>query len=75
MRRLLQQGADDGSLAAVDPKLASFAIAGALNWIAHWYREGRTLSAVEVADVFVGLLENGLAPRSPRPRRRSHTRK
>ena len=28
-----------------DPKLAAFAIAGALNWIAHWYRAGRTLSA------------------------------
>jgi AcrR family transcriptional regulator len=75
MRRFLQQGAADGSLAAVDPKLASFAIAGALNWIAHWYREGRPLSAVEVADAFVNLLEHGLAPRAPQPRRRNRAQK
>ena len=63
IRRLLQAGINDGSIAVNDTKLAAFAIAGALNWIAHWYRAGRTLSAGEVAEAFVAFLEHGLAPR------------
>jgi hypothetical protein len=63
MRKLLQAGIADGSIAVVDTKLAAFAIAGALNWIAHWYRAGRSLTPAEVAEAFVTLLEHGLAPR------------
>ena len=63
IRRLLQDGIADGSIAPLDPKLAAFAIAGALNWIAHWYRAGRSLTPEQVAETFVGLLEHGLAPR------------
>ena len=63
IRRLLQAGMVDGSIAVQDPKLAAFAIAGALNWIAHWYRAGRSLSAEQVAEAFVQFLEHGLAPR------------
>jgi hypothetical protein len=48
-----------------DPKLAAFAIAGALNWIGHWFRAGRSLSAEHVAEAFVQFLELGLAPRQP----------
>jgi AcrR family transcriptional regulator len=73
IRRLLQAGMADGSIAPVDPKLGAFAIAGALNWIAHWYRAGRSLTPEQIADAFVGLLESGLAPRpvtiAPPPRR------
>jgi AcrR family transcriptional regulator len=67
IRRLLVQGRDDGSIAIGDPKLAAFAMAGALNWIAHWYRPGQSLTAAEVADAFVQLLEQGLAPRATTP--------
>lgn len=63
IRRLLQAGIADGSVAVQDPKLAAFAIAGSLNWIAHWYRAGRSLSAEQVAEAFVQFLELGLAPR------------
>jgi AcrR family transcriptional regulator len=63
IRRLLQAGIADGSIAVQDPKLAAFAIAGALNWIAHWYRAGRSLSAEQVAEAFVQFLEYGFAPR------------
>lgn len=66
IRRLLQAGISDGSIAVANPKLAAFAIAGALNWIAHWYRAGRTLTADEIADAFVQFLEHGLAPRETR---------
>jgi AcrR family transcriptional regulator len=65
IRKLLQLGMTDGSIAATDPKLAAFAIAGSLNWIAHWYRAGRSLTSGQVAEAYVSLLEHGLAPRSP----------
>jgi len=65
IRGRLQTGFSDGSIAVADPKLAAFAIAGSLNWIAHWYRAGRKLTSDEVADAFVQLLEHGLAPRAP----------
>jgi len=64
---LLQAGIDDGSVAVTDPKLAAFAIAGALNWIGHWFRAGRTMSAENVAETFVRFLEQGLEPREPAP--------
>jgi AcrR family transcriptional regulator len=79
IRQLLQAGIDDGSVAVADPKLAAFAIAGALNWIGHWFRAGRTLSAEYVAEAFVQFLEQGLAPRvpaapgNPAPRRRKRS--
>ena len=63
IRRLLRAGMDDGSIGPCDPKLAAFAMAGALNWIAHWYRADEALSAAEVADAFAGFFEHGLRPR------------
>ena len=78
IRRLLRAGMDDGSIRACDPKIAAFAMAGALNWIAHWYRADQALSAAEVADAFVEFFEHGLQPRSRgipagRPGRRAGT--
>jgi AcrR family transcriptional regulator len=69
IRRLLQDGISDGSIVVSNPKLAAFAIAGALNWIAHWYRAGRTLTPHEIADAFVQFLEHGLAPRAAAARK------
>jgi len=63
IRRLLRAGMADGSIARSDPKMTAFAIAGALNWIAHWYRENQALNAAEVARSFVALFERGLEPR------------
>jgi len=65
MRRLLQEGMDDGSIGDCDPKMTAFAMAGALNWIAHWYREGQPLAAPEVAEAFVEVFARGLRPRPP----------
>jgi hypothetical protein len=36
---------------------------GALNWIAHWYRDNQPQSAAQIAAAFVALFENGLLPR------------
>jgi AcrR family transcriptional regulator len=63
IRRLLRQGIDDGTIQPCDPRITAFAIAGALNWIAHWFREGQSMDAGQVAEAYVAVLENGLLPR------------
>lgn len=60
LRSLIREGARDGSLRKCDEKMAAFAIAGALNWIAHWYRDDEPLTPAEIARRFVDLFETGL---------------
>ena len=64
IRRLLEEGARDGSITTGDPKMTAFALAGALNWIAHWYRENQSMTAAEIAEAFVRIFNLGLAPRT-----------
>src|ERR1700757_1090707 len=63
VRRLIRDGLQDGSIAPCDPKMTAFALAGALNWIAHWYREDQSLTGAEIAEAFVAIFEGGLRPR------------
>lgn len=64
IRRLLREGMQDGSITRCDPKMTAFALAGAINWIAHWYREDRSLGPSGIAAAFVSFFENGLRPRA-----------
>ena len=70
LRLFIQEGIEDGSVAACDPKIAAFAIAGALNWICQWYEPEGALSAEEIASQFARTLTQGLA----RTRRRNSVR-
>jgi AcrR family transcriptional regulator len=63
IRRLIREGIQDGSIHPCDPKMTAFALAGSLNWIAHWYRENRSMTAAEIADAFITVFDNGLQPR------------
>jgi AcrR family transcriptional regulator len=63
IRRLIRDGIEDGSIQRCDPKMTAFAIAGALNWIAHWYRENQQLNADQIAESFLRIFEHGLTPR------------
>jgi AcrR family transcriptional regulator len=63
IRRLIREGVQDGSIEPCDPKMTTFALAGALNWIAHWYREDRSMTGAEIAQAFVTIFEGGLRPR------------
>ncbi len=69
LRRLLRAGMDDGSISACDPKMTAFALAGALNWIAHWHRGRDALTPAEIASRFIDFFEQGLAPRLGRSSR------
>jgi hypothetical protein len=63
IRRLIKEGAVDGSIRKCDAKITAFAVAGAMNWIAYWYRSGDSLTAAEVAERFIELFLLGLQPR------------
>src|SRR4051812_41373425 len=71
IRRLLREGVKDGSIQPCDVKMTAFALAGALNWIAHWYRANQGMTATQVADAFVTIFEEGLRPRPAARRRKS----
>jgi AcrR family transcriptional regulator len=64
IRKLIGQGMDDGSIRKCDPKMTAFAVAGALNWIGHWYRGSEPLTPEQIADHFSELLDHGLRPRA-----------
>jgi AcrR family transcriptional regulator len=72
LRSFIQEGIDDGSITACDPKIAAFSIAGAVNWICQWYEPEGPLSAEEIASQFAWTLTQGLARREHRraPERR-----
>lgn len=63
LRGLIRAGVSDGSIRPCDDKMTAFALAGALNWIAHWYRSDDKLDAGQIARRFIELFELGLRPR------------
>ena len=66
LRGFIQEGIADGSIAPQDPKIAAFAIAGALNWICIWYEPEGPLSPDEIATQFAQTLTQGLAAKQRR---------
>ncbi len=64
IRRLIREGVQDGSIHPCDPKMTAFALAGSLNWIAHWYKENQSMTPAQIADAFITVFENGLQPRT-----------
>jgi AcrR family transcriptional regulator len=64
MRALIEAGVADGSIRDCDPKMTAFALAGALNWMGHWYREDATLKPAEIADRFIDVFNFGLRGRN-----------
>jgi AcrR family transcriptional regulator len=66
LRRILQQGMSEGVFAPGDPKLLSFAILGAVNWITRWFDPRGASTSQEIADRFADYLVNGLRPATAR---------
>jgi len=63
IRRLIKEGALDGSIRKCDAKITAFALAGAMNWIAYWYRPGGSLTPSQIAERFLELFRLGLEQR------------
>jgi AcrR family transcriptional regulator len=60
LRRIIDQGVRDGEFRIVDSKIAVFAILGAINWIARWYRPEGAVRAPELGEQFADYLVGGL---------------
>jgi AcrR family transcriptional regulator len=60
MRRVLEAGMSNGRFAAGSPKLISFAILGAVNWIPRWFNPSGPSTSDEIADRFADYLIAGL---------------
>jgi TetR/AcrR family transcriptional regulator, cholesterol catabolism regulator len=60
MRQIIVDGVAAGAFVPSDPKLISFAILGAVNWIPRWFKVGGPASSQEVADRFADFLIAGL---------------
>jgi len=63
VRRIIDQGIRNGELRKVDSKIATFAVLGAINWIARWYRPEGEFHAAELGAAFVDQLLGGLRRR------------
>jgi TetR/AcrR family transcriptional regulator len=75
-RALIEEGIGDGSIVPCNPKIAVFALLGAINWVPKWYRTDGELSADQVVEALVTFITRGMAPhpenvgsarRTPRP--------
>ena len=63
LRRLVTRAVRAGEFRSVNPKTAVFAILGAINWIARWYRPGGSLRAPQLGAAFAAHLVGGLTRR------------
>ncbi|MEC3909302.1 TetR/AcrR family transcriptional regulator [Sphingobium sp. CR2-8] len=63
VRGLIAEGIADGSIAPVDVRFASFALAGALNWPARWHDPAGPMTSRQVAEKLVDIALGGLTPR------------
>ena len=64
IRALINKGKVDGSIAPCDTRLTAFMLAGAMNGIARWYKEGAGLSPTALGEIFVNQMTSGLKPRN-----------
>lgn len=65
LRRMIQDGVAAGDFRPTNPKTAVFAILGAINWIARWYRPEGSLHAEELGAQFADHLVGGLERTAP----------
>jgi len=63
LRRIIDRGVKNGEFRAIDSKIAVFAILGAINWIARWYRPDGAVKAPELGKQFADYLVGGLTCR------------
>jgi AcrR family transcriptional regulator len=65
LRETIERGMQAGEFRVTDPKVAAFAILGAINWIARWYQPGGPLEAQGLGERFAEQLLKGLTCSPP----------
>lgn len=63
IRKVVEEGMKDGTIAQGDPRMMTFTLAGSLNWIAQWYDPKGSYTPQQIADSCVETLVRGIAPR------------
>lgn len=63
MRRLVEEGIADGSIVAVNPKLAVFTILGSVHWVTKWYSPEGPWNADDVAEALIEVATRGISAR------------
>jgi TetR/AcrR family transcriptional regulator len=61
MRDLLRKGIADGSVVPCDPKLVTFMIVGAQNWIGTWFRSSSTWTGEQIATGYASMIARMLS--------------
>jgi AcrR family transcriptional regulator len=60
LRKIIEDGIASGAFAPGDPKLLTFAVLGAANWITRWYDPRGSATSDEIGNVFADFLLRGL---------------
>jgi len=60
IRRIIIAGIKTGVFRSADPKLATFALLGSLNWIPYWFDPSGEASSVEIGEEFAEQFISGL---------------
>jgi len=60
MRRIIQEGMDQGVFSCGDPKMIEFAIMGAVNWIPKWFDPAGPATSEQIGTAFADYLVGGL---------------
>jgi len=63
MRKMVDQGLADGTIAPCDPGIAVAWFMGAIVHVPRWYRPDGRLSGADIAKTFSDFLRNGFSPR------------
>lgn len=62
--QIIHEGVREGEFKDVNPHVTALIILGACNWVPQWYAPDGKLSAVELTELFVEVLLEGLRRRS-----------
>lgn len=60
VRRIIRAGIDQGAFRRIDPKFATFAIMGGINWIPHWFDPTGKADAAAIGAAFAEFFVAGL---------------
>lgn len=59
VEKIVAEGISDGSIRSCDPRMLSFAMFGAFNWISHWYDSGGRHDPEVIAEMFLDFFLRG----------------
>lgn len=67
VRDFIREGISDGSIVSCDPKLATFLLFGAVNWVPKWFLRKGSWEHQQLAEAMTGMLDRMLST-TPAPR-------